>query len=67
MKACEWQHPLHQIIGDALTVKFCDQTDTVVLLDRACGGTEQVQLFCSEPLTCASRLCKVDAARFAER
>jgi hypothetical protein len=62
MKACEWQHPLHQIIGDALTVKFGDQLDTVVLLDRACGGIEHVQLFCSEPLTCASRLCKVDAA-----
>ena len=62
MKACEWQHPLHQIVGEALTTKLGNQPDTVVLLDRACGGTENVQLFCSEPLTFASRLCKVDAA-----
>jgi hypothetical protein len=32
------------------------------MLASECGGTEDVQLFCSEPLTCASRLCKADAA-----
>jgi hypothetical protein len=62
MKACESEHPLHQIIGRALTARFGTRPDTVVLLDPACGGTEHVQLFCSEPLTCASRFCKVDAA-----
>ncbi|MGA8149352.1 MAG: hypothetical protein WB952_00115 [Terriglobales bacterium] len=62
MTAYESEHPLHRIIGQALKVTFGSQPDTVVLLDSACGGSEHVQLFCSAPLTCASRLCKVDAA-----
>ena len=53
-------HPLHKLIGDI--VRGLDAPNTKVILDKACGGEQKVQLFCTDAKSYKSCLCHVDAA-----
>src|ERR1039458_8254185 len=53
-------HPLHKLIGDI--VSGLDAPNTKVVLDKACGGEQKIQLFCTDASSYKSCLCHVDAA-----
>jgi hypothetical protein len=53
-------HPLHKLIGDILT--GIEIPDCKVILDKACGGDQWIQLFCGDNAARRTRYCAVDAA-----
>jgi hypothetical protein len=53
-------HPLHRLIGEIIAA--APIPDGKVILDAACGGKQNIQLFCADNATNRTRYCKVDAA-----
>ncbi len=54
------KHELHKAIGALLNVKPFMPEGCQLILDQACGGNQQIPLFCSSKKTRYNELCKVD-------
>ena len=52
------KHPLHRLVGKTLQSSI--PLDCEVVRDSACGGKQQVPLFCSKEKSRATQYCKVD-------
>jgi hypothetical protein len=53
-------HPLHRLIGAIVSYAEHDFPNTTVILDKICGGTQNIQLFCNDSPSNSTRFCKLD-------
>ena len=52
------QHPLHKVIGDM--IQDSELQDCAVIKDPACGGNQNIPLFCSVEKSNETEYCNVD-------
>ena len=52
------RHPLHKIVGEC--IDWNDFPDCKIIKDPACGGKQNIPLFCSNDKSNATEYCNVD-------